>query len=212
MTFGRGRTISGQDASAWPEAPHSPRDLGVPDSLWAKLVPPRVEGPLKGLVGSRIHPGERSGTLDEYDPPVRNRGRIDAWPVLPLRGADFTIETPADIARALRRLLSEKLPGLDWWVPEDWLGPFEKYGMVHGSLPAPPNPATGQPMALEIFGMDSGGGIRSTAFRKAMHRWRSGKAKDEDRPPVVRYPARVIIEVATYANVAFPGFGVPFYS
>ena len=175
-------------------------------------MPPRVEGPLQGLVGPRIHPGEPSGTLDEYDPPIENRGRIDAWPVLPLRGAGFAIESPADIALGLRRLLSEKLPGLDWWVPEDWLGPFEKYGMLHGSLPAPPNPATGAAMALEIFGMDSGGGIRSTAYRVALSKWRAAGGRDENRPPAVRYPARVVIEVATYANVAYPGFGVPFYS
>lgn len=173
-------------------------------SVLSDIPQQRPQGPLQGLVGPRIDARETdSEKLEEASEELLSR--IAAWPVLPLVGASFEVKSVDHIADAVRELLGSKLPGIDWWVHEDWRGPFEKYGIVHGSMPAPPNPATGEPMALELYGKAEVPRI-SGPMRSPFESRPRGEGQ-----AAVRYPVRVVIRAATYANITFPGFGVPFY-
>ena len=119
---------------------------------------------------------------DQHDPSARV-SRIIAYHVPPLLATPFALSLRKGLAAGIAAFLAERLPGLDWWVPLDWNLPFEKYGIVHNTLPAPPHPDTGQAMALKLFGHG---------------------AIDQDR-------CVVTLAAATYANVRFPGVGVTFY-
>ncbi|WP_425258170.1 hypothetical protein ACPOLB_21940 [Rubrivivax sp. RP6-9] len=138
--------------------------------------------------------------------------RVHAWPVLPLEGTSFRVERSQDIAASIRRVIGSALPGIDWWIPEYWDGPFEKYGFLHSAIAAPPNDATGEAMALELFGESDGAmAPGSDEWCAAMDEWARRGRVEADRPLGVRLPSTVRITVATYANILYPGIGVPFY-
>jgi len=208
-----GQTISGLPTPHWPEAPINARSLPAGPRL-PTIAPQRPLGPLRDHVGPRIDLAKlQAGSAGELDEDVESTlPQVNAWPLLPLIGASFEVDSVAGIAAAIRGLLAARLPGPDWWVPEHWDGPFCKYGMLHESLPAPPNTATGEPMALEVFGMAErviSPGSDEWA-QLAMARMLRGDA-DPAELMAVRLPTRVVIEVATYANVRYPGVGVPLY-
>lgn len=201
-----GRTISGLPDPIWPPAALSLLQLSAsaPDALPQQ----RPQGPLKDLVGVRIR---RPLDGDYYtDEELAAADRLTAWPVLPLEDVTFEVQSLDGISDALRDLLARALPGMDWWVPQDWSGPFLKYGIVHHSIPAPPNPATGEAMAIELYGrVESELRPRTQSwFDRMVQRLRP---RDIDEGGAARFPVRVRISVATYSNLMFPGFGVPFY-
>lgn len=210
-----GQTLSGRPDPPWPSAPidatalvenarrssarHGvPGDHGAPqergstgagaDSLPVEWLSERLD----------LDSGLSSDECDGVPPHAREC--IVAHSVLPLLGASFEVTSVTDIAPALRALLRERLPGIDWWVPEHWGGPFDKYGIVHGTLPAPPDERTGEPRAIEIFG--------SAQFNDAPEGPGAHWTPDG---LVVTFPARVVIEVATLSNVQYLGWQIPFY-
>ena len=135
---------------------------------------------------------------------------VRAWPVPRLIGAPLASDE-AGLARVLEILLWDRLPGIDWRVPEIDVGPLRKYGMLHTAVAAPVDEVTGQPMALEIHG-----DVILLDGRPARGDWWTvrGFSIAEffvgfDRPVAGALDIR--IDVATYANVCLPGFGVPFY-
>jgi hypothetical protein len=133
---------------------------------------------------------------------------VAAYPLLPLQGATFDVTCVEDIAPCMRRLMAGCLPGFDWWIPEHWDGPFLRYGILHSSLPAPPNLATGEAMAIEVYGTaDTAMEIGSEEWVAA---WNAASATGAEVLGV-RFPTRVVVHVATYSNVRYPGVGVPFY-
>ena len=136
---------------------------------------------------------------------------VRAWPVPRLLGAPVAASDEAGLARVLETLLWDRLPGIDWRVPEISLGPLRKYGMLHTSVAAPVDETTGQPMALEIYG-----DVILLDGRSTSGQWWTVRGlgiaeffTTLDRPLAGTLDIR--IDVATYANVCFPGFGVPFY-
>ena len=176
----------------------------------------RPPGPLQAFVGPRIGAQELADCERYEGYPREQLERLAAWTLLPLVGASFEVDSVSAIAAAVRALLAKKLPGLDWWVPDSWSGPFEKYGLLHRSLPAPPNPATGEAMALEVFG--SAERVIEVGSDEWCDRRRAQQlgldAGDHGRLydlVGVRLPTRVVIEVATYANIVLPGVRVPLY-
>src|SRR5262245_11449531 len=110
-----GKTISGATMKPWPEAP-SIRELSVP---LAMIPLQRPQGPLQALVGPRITASELKNA-DHGDVDATTLESVNAWSVLPLIGAEIVVEDSQGVAAALRGLLSTTIPGLDWWVPEDW--------------------------------------------------------------------------------------------
>jgi hypothetical protein len=138
--------------------------------------------------------------------------RVMVWPVRTLVGATLEVDSADDIAMAMRQLLSNRLPGPDWWVPDNWSAAFPKYPIVHRSIPAPPNSITGEAMALEVFGTaERALQPHSAESMEAQLRWLERGARAAERPCVVTFPTRITIEVATYANLAYAGVRVPFY-
>jgi hypothetical protein len=87
---------------------------------------------------------------------------------------------------------------------------FQKTFFLHTSLPAPPDDATGQPMALEVYGEAihaDGRDLATAAGREWFRDWRWSRERDNP----VTVPVTLRIDMATYANVRHPGIGVPFY-
>jgi hypothetical protein len=206
-----GQTISGLSDPLWAEPPLDPADLR-PGGGPLFIQQQRPQGALRALVGSRIEvkdfvDRDRYSAADD-----EKLARVTAWSVLPLENAELEVGSVAGIAAAVRALLSARLPGLDWWVPEHWDGPFCKYGILHKSLPAPPNPATGEAMALEIYGTaERAIHPGSNEWAELKEAWHRAGRRDDDEPIAVQFPTRVFIEVATYANVMYPGVRVPFF-
>lgn len=201
-----GRTISGLPDPLWPSAALSLRDLARPAPN--ALPQQRPQGPLRDHVGARIR---RQLDADHHtDEELAAAERLTAWPVLPLQGAALVAQSLASISEAVRDLLARTLPGIDWWVPQHWSGPFRKYGILHNSLPAPPNPATGEAMAIEVYGLAECALEPGTRpwFDQLEQRLRRG---DSDEVQAVTLPTRIRISVATYSNLMYPGFGVPLY-
>ena len=105
------------------------------------------------LLGPRIEPAELYDADRHDDEDIKRLDLVRAYTVRPLIGARLSVKGAEDIPVQLRALFAERMPGFDWVVPEDWRGPFERYGLAHSSIPAPPHPETGEAMALEIFGV-----------------------------------------------------------
>lgn len=210
-----GQSISGLPTPIWPEPTMELEKLPPPAKFpllpfIPVLWPRRPKGPLRAHVGRRIDvKGHVEVARLLYTAPEAFDA-VTAWPVLALTGATFEVESTAGIPVAMRKLLSETLPGLDWWVPTHWKNGFEKGGILHNTLPAPPNDATGEPMAIEIYGMADRcyGTKEHDEFCRA---WQASGSPEETRPIGVLFPTSVTIFEATYANIRFPGVEVPSY-
>lgn len=204
-----GQTISGLARPLWPKAPIDARGLPAVDIQFRGSRPPGLMAP---FLGQRLDVTATAGPETRDHVGLEALARVQAWPVPPLLGTSFRVERTEDIAASIRRVIGSALPGIDWWIPEHWDGPFEKYGFVHSSLPAPPNEATGEAMALELFGEADGAmAPGSDEWSAAMFEWAKQGRVEAERPLGVRLPTTVRITVATYANIQYPGVGVPFY-
>jgi hypothetical protein len=136
-----------------------------------------------------------------------------AFPVTSLVGARLEADDEGDVAGQLEALLRYRCPGFDWQIERDLHGPLRKYGILHTSIAAPPDETTSQPMMVELSGsviqlaqhdLDDENGTTWIDLRL----W--GKSSDERDVPISE-PMTLRIDAATYANVPFPGIGVPFY-
>jgi hypothetical protein len=142
---------------------------------------------------------------------------VRCYPVTSLTNAVFQVQTDNELGDAILKLLTEKLTGMDWIVKCDWQEPFRKYFIVHGSVPAPPDMLTCQPMALEIYcelasidnvQLDSQPGSEWIETRRAA----LSRAQHFDLPmPEMTGKMVIAVKKATYANVMYPGIGVPLY-
>lgn len=137
---------------------------------------------------------------------------IVAYPVTTLLGASFELVELDDGAAQLQALLVEALPGHDWQVPTDLAGPLSKYLMLHTSLAAPPNEAVPEPMALELYAACVA--VDGVALESAEGQaWYRRFVARDPRRSTLHALGRLRFEVraATYANISYPGLGVPFY-
>jgi hypothetical protein len=205
-----GSTLSGLPTPHWPEPPIDARGLTEGDP--AKRAGQRPAGLMSPFVGARFDMGSPARPELLEDVGAEALSRVSAWPVLPLQGASFHVSRSEDIGPGIRALVAALLPGIDWWIPEHWAGPFDKYGIVHKSFAAPPNEATGEAMAIELFGeaerrIEPG----SAECMAAMLSWLEHGPEGSRPPTGVRLPTAVRIKVATYSNVRCPGVGTPFY-
>lgn len=152
---------------------------------------------------------------------------VRAWEVPGLMGQQLRIIGEGDLPWVLTTLLRELMPGFDWNAhledkPPDptstaWSGPLRKYLLMHNSIPAPRDEWTQQPMALELVGrlveveglaLDSKMGQRWMRHREELL---SVPGRKGGLPALPVGEMIIEIQQATYANVMFPGVGVPFY-
>lgn len=137
---------------------------------------------------------------------------VRAYEVPGLLGTEVGFGRDKGIADSLHVLLHAVMPGVPWALDGRSLwGPLEKYGIVHTSIAAPADEQTGQPMSLEIcanlvevdgFRLDTPEG----------EQWIEQNIWSRDRhEPLPGSGFKVRLIAATYANVACPGVGVPFY-
>jgi len=147
----------------------------------------RPAGPMAPHVGGRFAPAD----FDQEDGVFGSEElvRVAAWPVSALIGRRIVVVERQGLAAAVLEVVRAALPGFPWEIARDLRGAWDKYGIVHVSMAAPPEASGGRPMALEFF----------------------AQADDWAPGAPVSLPATVTVRAATYANVAFPGVGVPFY-
>lgn len=176
-----------------------------------RALPPQAP-PLAGLLGERIDATTLAAVEQHADLEPEVLGRITAWPLPALLGTALELVDLSDAAEALQQLLRQRVPGVDWQVPGDLDGPLARYLMLHTSLAAPPNDAVPEPMALEVYAACvSVDGVRLDSPEGEA--WHRGFLAREARHGALRALGRLRFEVraATWANVSYPGVGVPFY-
>ncbi len=162
--------------------------------------------------------GRRFGLEDLFDRDFHEEEDRDvlslvrAYAVPSVLDLTLVSEGEAQISEQIERLLGERCPGIDWRVGDRNLtGPLKKYGLLHTSVPAPPDVTAGQPMALELFahisrlaGQEIGpGGVWYDC-------WRSERGESYADAPL-HESLEFRIKAATYANMTHPGIGVDTY-
>jgi hypothetical protein len=203
---------NGPMPDAWPQPPYLDPDALAADAATSLRRDAAPRSPLAGWLGERVPP-ERLAAVEQHadlDPAVL--ARIRAYPVTPLLGATFEVADLDDTAARLQALLHERLPGIDWQVPDSLAGPLGKYLIVHTSLAAPPNEAVPEPMALELYAACvavDGVPLDSAEGQAWYQRFIARDPRRSSTHALGRL--RFELRAATCANVSYPGLQVPFY-
>lgn len=195
----------------FPKPPLSSKEL--PDLVHSQGTLPL--GAMQPFLGRQLSVDELTNSETLCDEPLQLLHRVRAFPVLPLVGVLFQISDESQFSSTLFGLLRERLPGIEWEQKEISLAALHKYLIWHTSIAAPPDPATGQPMAIELYGdlirfndiiLNSPDGMQ---WRDA---WREKYLCCQDESQLVLAGnLELNINVATYSNLLYPGVGVPFY-
>jgi hypothetical protein len=218
------------DAAKLPQVPINARELLPPTAGWRRWFGgervPR-ESPLAKHVGPRIPADVLASGEEELAPELAERVR--AWPLPGLEGRVLVARGIGGIPGALRALLAETFGDLPFGTEEGpSYGGLGLYLHLHTCVTAPPS--GGEPMALELYGRVIAVGEHDLGAPSGARLLlqRSREREDLDAAPQTDAVARargnrlllgadlptplfVLIETATYANVRFPGVGVPFY-
>lgn len=167
-----------------------------------------ANGPMAAHLGERIS----AELLMGEDMLIEHAVRIRAWPVRSLIGTAFVANDEQDIARALQTHVQGIL-GVPVLVPGEHFGGCRKYLHMHASAPTPPDPSSDQPMFLELYGHIALVGdhdlrtFEGAIWQRRYHR----RTREDHRLEQLPGPLVVRLEAATWANVSYPGFDVPFY-
>jgi hypothetical protein len=165
----------------------------------------------------QAHREDDGGELADVLPMVR------AYDVPALQGERLRVRALEEIGPGMEKLLVSACPDIEWRVDEGrWSLPLQKYEILHASVAAPPDRSSGQPMALEVFGRAARLGAVDLGARGA-----PGLAALLGLDPRREYPPdcdrfaealvasgndlEIVISKGTYANILFPGVGVPYY-
>lgn len=192
--------------------PYLPPDALRDDAESAQRRAQAPRSPIAGHLGARYPAAEVAAVEQLADLEPATLHAIVAFPVPSLTGVTFDVvdfDTAGDL---LQQVLHDHLPGFDWQVPPDWRGPLAKYLILHTSLAAPPNDAVPEPMALEVHA--EAVAVDGVPLHSAEgEAWYQGFLMRDSRHGTLHAlgTVRFRIRVATYANVSYPGIGVPFY-
>ena len=111
-------------------------------------IPP--EGLMKPFLGEQFD-SQKIADNQEMEEFAKGYKYLRAFPFVPLRGAEFSVEKDSELDSSLRDLLNQKLAPIVFEQIDVGTGPVRKYYFVHTSNPALMDEATGQPMAIEIY-------------------------------------------------------------
>jgi len=197
-----------------------------------KQVPPapksppatKPEGPLAPYLGAQYGLDDLIGDITEPE----EAACVLAWPVPTLVGRVLVAANVDGFASAIRAMLVDALGDLPFAVSSHNYGGVGKYMHLHTSVVAPP--MGGQPMAIELYGSLVAAGNYDFRTREAgrflllrerlLQSENFGDSPDTDgfrrQMDLVHghdlpEPLVVVLQSATYANVLYPGPGVPFY-
>jgi hypothetical protein len=178
--------------------------------------------PLQGLLADFVGPQYPADTMEDLDCYDREEfvllKLVRAFPVPCLMNQSFTVANPIGAIAGLMNLIRTRLPHICWNEdPEPSIGALHKYGLLHTSIAAPPDLATGQNMALELCGYITY--FNNVEFESAQGQEYINQLRMIDwiDPKTTLYPdwlQSITIEIkqATYANICYPGINVPLYS
>jgi len=196
------------------KAPFSARHLPSSAAL-AKDAHP--EGLFSSYLGQRyeLEALRQTESYPEADEPYLVC--VKAFPVPALIGTQFVIHQDIELPDAVAKLLMEKFPNIVWDATDVSIAPLRKYFLVHACLPAPEDVATGQAMALELYGellsldgvpldSESGRQWRDQQIERYLLAIRQGQPEPELKGKMI-----LEIRAATYANIMYLGVDMPFY-
>ena len=108
------------------------------------------EGLMKPFLGEQLDSQEIADNqdLEEF---AKGYEYLRVFPILPLWGAEFSVERDSELDSSIRELLNRKLAPIVFERIEVGTRPLRKYYFIHTSIGAPADEATGQPMAIEIY-------------------------------------------------------------
>jgi len=109
------------------------------------------EGLMKPYLGSQYDSMKIAEANQEFEEDTTGYRYLRAFPVSPLIGAEFKVKGDTELASGLRDLLNQILLPIEFEKVEVNPLVLRKYHFIHTSVPAPPDVATSQPMAIEIY-------------------------------------------------------------
>jgi hypothetical protein len=177
-------------------------------------------GPMAPYLGRRlvVPAHDKEAPVDQAE--IRARRRARCYEVAALAGATFECGAADQAGPRLAALLDQTVPVGDWQVLQrDWTFMLDKVFLIHKVLPAPRDEATGEPMFLEVCATlqsVDGESLDSPAGQQWVDRQRSAFREGINLQPLriatwagSRFGMKVV--AANYANIRYPGVGVPFY-
>src|SRR5262245_6995671 len=191
------------------------------DDLRGEYDPRPPSGAMSPFLGRRYDPEEIANAIcfvsdcPEEEPDGRKVEPVRAFEVQTLPGATLHSESEEALVDQLRRLLTDRLPGISWDPRDISFGALRKYLILHARVPAPPDETTGQPMGLELYGeLTSVGGVRlatpeGQAWREERNERQYSRSGSEGTGALLPVEGSLEIEilVATYANIENPSIG-----
>lgn len=108
------------------------------------------EGLMKPFLGEQL---DSQDIADKQDLEEFAKGYeyLRVFPIIPLMGAEFSIERDSELNSSLHELLNRRLAPIVFERIEVETRPLRKYYFIHTSIGAPADEATGQPMAIELY-------------------------------------------------------------
>jgi hypothetical protein len=175
-----------------------------------------VLGPMRRYIDQRYESAElmdEDRYVQEEFPLLK---QVRAFRVPNLIGKCLSASGEDALLGAFAQMLKLEFPDLQLsWQPDKYFSSqrLRKCFLLHESIPAPMDHATGQRMSLEVFGQLTHVGrfdLATDAGRDALQDWSYSNIKDGERPPLEQ-DLSLEIQIATYANLQHPGVGVPLY-
>jgi hypothetical protein len=148
------------------------------------------------------------------DIPVLNQYLVRAFEVRPLIGKQIRVLHEEQIEKAVQALLEACLPKINLDCSLDFTAALRKHLVLHQSLAAPADTAVRQPMSLEIYGRISEIAGIQLWTTPAGNEWALNYKKKLQKGSAdlqLNSEMLIVITAATYANIRYPGIGVPLY-
>ena len=206
----------------------------APLRINSTLPDPKIEpqGMMKPYLGPQ-YDSEKIADNQEDEEFAQSYEYLRAFPVLPLLGAEFTVQRDSELSTGLLRLLNSRLPGIGFEEADVSPMTLRKYHFIHVSVPAPIDQATRQPMALEIYASLKNMRAPEGSYEQRL----SLILKEKDIFPILEYKAEAFPDIwqdngfriegymlhelvaqmtleitkAVYSNIQYPNISGTFY-
>jgi hypothetical protein len=206
----------------------------APLRINSTLPDPKIEplGMMKPYLGPQ-HNSEKIADNQEDEEFAQSHEYLRAFPVLPLLGAEVTVQRDSELSTGLLRLLNSRLSGIGFEEADVSPMILRKYHFIHVSVPAPIDQATRQPMALEIYASLKNMRAPEGSYEHGL----SLLLREKDIPPILEYKAEAFPDVwqddgfriegymlhelaaqmtfaitqAVYSNIQYPNISGTFY-
>jgi hypothetical protein len=173
-------------------------------------------GVMKKYLGERIPPEMIPLNTFCTAKDRRLKNVVRAYHVKALIGEVISVKDDRKLNEAILKCLQNRMPDIDWPDLQISLAILRKYMFIHHCFKAPCDEALRQQMCIELLAyvIKFGKNIVDEKKRQRLRVSRFvSRSVDETvylNTPIVDY-MEVKIEIATYSNISYPGYGIPCY-